>query len=482
MGYGSQETIVLENDLTSEVLNLLPVDAISDGFGRSLATSRPVLDRAPHRQARCEPYCRISIAPTVDRRVRRSEGVPACESDSSKSSARGVDVEDLAGRSYARVYRVIKRQDIHDYLVEAVKRSGGEVLYASAADRAPLYLGVQTPAGDRLGLLIYHFRMTDRDTLNRPAEEVRGQIRYGGQESWTGEHRIGQDVAGVDITLMLGVHLDGDVLVGLQPALYDPLPLGISFYAPRQELVTAREAGWTVWERDTAAGKRREQARGEGLETMIAFSPDRLLDYALFERRATDLGLDQPLRFNIAISAAAQRPAEQGATSNLHKLEEEFSLSSREIIEIIAERRRLQVAVLGGVAEHHLEQRLRADPDIANVTRLDLDAQHDFDVTMQDGRLVRVECKNASPHAYANGDFKVEVQKTRASKNDPASRFYGVDQFDVVAACLYSPTRQWDFRYRRTSELEAHKTHAGRLAAMQPVTGAWSATLAAAVA
>ena len=390
-------------------------------------------------------------------------------------------MEGVAGRSYARVYRVQDRQDIHEFLVRAVERAGGQVLFASPANRAPLYLGVETAAGDRLGLLIYHFRMKDKLIFNRPADEVRGQMRYGGDASWhEEEHFVGQDVAGVDITLMLGVHVEGDVLLGLQPSIYNPMPLGISFYAKAEKLDLARAQSWAVWEHETKPGKRRTEARSAGLETMIAFTPERLLDYALLERRATDLKLDQPLRFSMAQDVTDQRLANEGAASGLHELEQEFSLSSREIIDIIAGRGRLKVAVRGGVAEHHLERTLRADPAVNTVERLDQDALHDFDVTMRDGRLLRVECKNASPERYASGDFKVETQKTRASKNDPASRFYRVDQFDVIAACLYSPTREWAFRYQLTDRLARHATFADRLAAMQPVTGTWSPTLAAA--
>ncbi len=81
----------------------------------------------------------------------------------------------------------------------------------------------------------------------------------------------------------------------------------------------------------------------------------------------------------------------------LHVLEQEFSLSSQEILQIIATRNRLAVAVRGGVAEHHLERVLRADPIVERLERLDLDARPDFDVTLSDGRRLLVECKNDSP-------------------------------------------------------------------------------------
>jgi hypothetical protein len=120
-----------------------------------------------------------------------------------------------------------------------------------------------------------------------------------------------------------------------------------------------------------------------------------------------------------------------------------------------------------------LERRLREDPDIADVRRLDVDAMHDFDVTTVTGELLRVECKNASPKLNAAGEFRVEVQKTRASKSDPASRFYPVDSFDVVAACVFSATGQWDFWFGRTSQMQRHATFADRLAPVQVVTGDW---------
>lgn len=384
----------------------------------------------------------------------------------------------LAGRDYARVYRVQDRGDVHKFLVNAIARSGGQVLYASDPARAPVFFGVLTPRDERVGLLVYPFRMTQVITRNRPTGEVRGQIRYGGEASWAADdHWVGRDVAGVDTTLVLGVHLDDEVLVGLDPDLYDPLPMGISFYARDTQMAAARAASWHVWERENHPGTRRTAPRAlGGLETLVAFTPDRLLDYARLERHATGLSLDGPLRFAAAQQAAA--PVSGAPVGGAHQLERDFGLSSAEILDIIATRTRLAVAVRGGVAEHHLERVLRADPAVTAVVRLDQDAQHDFDVTLSTGRGVRVECKNVSPDRYADGSFRVEVQKTRASLGDPASRFYRVDQFDVVAACLYAPTHTWEFRYRTTDRLLPHTRFPGRLAALQRVDPSWASTVA----
>lgn len=156
-----------------------------------------------------------------------------------------------------------------------------------------------------------------------------------------------------------------------------------------------------------------------------------------------------------------------------HVLEDQFALTSEQILDIIGGRNRLAVAVRGGVAEHHLEQYLRSNPTVTYVERLDVDAMHDFNVVSTLGRELRIECKNASPKISARGDFKVEVQKTRASKGDPASRFYAADAFDVVAACLFSATGRWEFRFGRTSAMQRHKTFPDRLAPIQTITSEW---------
>lgn len=385
----------------------------------------------------------------------------------------------VAGRGVPRVYAVSGRADVHAFLVAAVELSGGKVLYGSSDKRVPVYLGVQTAEGERVGLMIYPFRMTAVPIRNRPEGEVRGQLRYGSEESWkTDDHYIARDLAGVDTTLLLGVYPGGELIVGLDPALYDPLPLGISAaYLKRTQVDAVASTGWTVWERENHAGNRRAAPRtAEGLETLVAFHPRRLLDYAVFERRASELGLDPPLRYAAATDAAVLRP-DQGIRGGLHRLEANFDLTAHDILDIIHTRMRLEVAVKGGVAEHHLQRRLEADPAVVRARGIDEDGQPDFDVVMSTGANILIECKNASPERYANGDYKVEVQKTRATRDDPAGRLYRPDQFDVVAACLYSATREWQFRYKRTALLERHAKHPHRLAATHRVDQTWSPTL-----
>lgn len=388
-----------------------------------------------------------------------------------------MEEEPLTGRAFGEVYRVQGRSDLHAFLLDAVRASGGRVLYASDPHRAPVYLGVQLDSDERIGMLVYPFRVTRNSIRNRPDDEVRGQLRYGAEKSWEREHPLGRDVAGVDVTMILGLDLADSVILGLDANLWDPLPMGISFYAKDAEITRAKASGWHVWEKVNRPGTKRSEPRSPtSLETIVAFTPDRLIDFARLERRATSLRLDPPLRYSAAAALGEKTAVDE--LPRRHVLEEQFSLTSEQILDVIGGRNRLSVAVRGGVAEYHLEHLLERSSEIAAVERLDVDAMHDFNVILADGRLMRVECKNASPKTSANGSFKVEVQKTRASKNDPASRFYPAAGFDVVAACLFSPTGRWEFRYGLTSRMARHKDFPERLAPIQVITDEWPTSVA----
>lgn len=385
--------------------------------------------------------------------------------------------EPLAGRSYAQVYRVIGRDDVHGFLKRAVERGGGEVLYMSDPNRAPIYIGIQGGNDERIGMLCYPFRCNPAPIKGRPPDEHRLQIRYGGEATWDQDHPLGRDIAGVDTTIVLGVHLDMELLIGLDPLRYNPLPMGISIEFKQADLDQAVRTGWHVWERENRPGRRRGEARvGEGLETLVAFVPERLLAYLGFERRASGLGLDPPLRYRAAEVAATDPILPYGIGG--HELENEFDLSSHEILEIIANRTRLSVAVRGGVAEHHLQLHLNDDPRVRRATPIDRDGEPDFDVELANGQRWLIECKNVSPNTYADGSPKVEVQKTRSQRGDPAGRFYRPDQFDIVAACLYAVTGHWEFRFKATAEMERHIHHPDRLAVLHRVDSTWSRTVA----
>ncbi|WP_434425524.1 hypothetical protein [Nannocystis pusilla] len=346
----------------------------------------------------------------------------------------------------------------------------------SSPSHAPIYLGIQSLNGERVGLLCYAFRCNAAPIKGRPADEHRIQIRYGSERTWFDrDHPLGRDVAGVDTTIVVGVHLERELLVGLDPIRYDPLPMGISIEFKEVDLQAVEESGWHVWERENRRGRRRESRTDEGLETLVGFSPERLLRYVGFEQRASSLGLDPPLRY-MAAEAAAADPISGGGHER-HYLTQQFDLSSDEILNLIARRARLSIALRGGVAEHHLQRALDRDPMVAAVTQIDRDGEPDLAVELQDGRKIRVECKNVSPKPDPQGRPRVEVQKTRSQRDNPAGRFYRPEQFDVVAACLYARTERWEFRYKATRNMPRHVRYPERLAVMHSVDETWAERL-----
>jgi hypothetical protein len=380
------------------------------------------------------------------------------------------------GRSYARRYERVRRREHHEFIQQAIERAGGRILAASEPNQAPLFLGVEDDQGGRVAICAYVFLANRREIRNRPQDEHRLQIRYGdvNDAAWRArDHPVGFDPLNVDVTLVLGAHLENDLLIALDPLVYDPLPLGISVFFKDAEINEASRSGWHVWERDNISGIRRVDPRTSlGVETVVAIAPERLLDYVRFERTAQSLHLDPPLRFRTAQDAAdPQQP------HGLHTLEQEFSLTGQEILDIIRERPRLGMAVRGGVAERHLHRELNIDADVATAELGTQDGPPDFFVTLRSGARPTVECKNASPITYADGTPKVETQKTRASKGDPKSRLYEPAQFNVVAACMYGPWRRWEFRYKRSDRLERDNTYPDRIAAIQRIDATWSGTL-----
>lgn len=386
------------------------------------------------------------------------------------------------GRSYARVYRGVQRRRHHAFLERAVERSGGRVLASSGASEAPLFLGVEQPNGERLTICAYVFLANRRQIRNRPQDEHRLQVRYGNVNSaaWRRQrHPVGFDPLGIDVTVVVGTQLEADLIVGLDPLTYDPLPIGISVFFKDSEIDAACASGWHVWERDNISGIRRATPRTAlGVETIVAFSPDRLLDYVRFERTAQSLRLDPALRFRAAQRAGSRRRK----SLSLHDLERQFALPAAEILDIVRERPRLGMAVRGGVAERHLHKVLEADPAVAGIELGLREGPPDFFVKLRRRRgRVTVECKNASPTTYADGTPKVETQKTRASKGDPKSRLYEPSQFDVIAACMYGPLRRWEFRYKRSDRLVRDASHPDRIAPIQRIDGSWARSLAEAL-
>jgi len=165
-----------------------------------------------------------------------------------------------------------------------------------------------------------------------------------------------------------------------------------------------------------------------------------------------------------------------------HPLEREFGLSAYELLEALKALFRARVTLEGVVAEVQMEKKIRAivGTVIERYEVYDIDGHPDFGIWLPgSNRRLLAECKNVRENregteGYREGGkvvaYKVETQKTRASKGDPTSRFYGVGQFDILGVCLGKKTGNWtDFMFARTAELARHSEHRGKLAVFQQV-------------
>lgn len=166
-----------------------------------------------------------------------------------------------------------------------------------------------------------------------------------------------------------------------------------------------------------------------------------------------------------------------------HPLETAYGLSAGEILDAVSKRFRLRAALEGAVAEVQMERHIEAllGSSIQRYTSHDLDGQPDFSIWLPNiEKPLRAECKNIRESSKKGGEayrqggkivaYKVETQKTRASQGDPTSRFYGVDQFEILGVCLGKKTGNWtDIVYAKVADLEKHSKHLNKIAVFQRV-------------
>ena len=378
----------------------------------------------------------------------------------------------LAGRNYIpKLYRIqSSRHEVVDVLTGGIEASGARVVSCSFPEAllAPIVIGAEDGEGHRYGLLVYPFTTTKRAIKNRPASEHRFQIRYGDPTRVRTEpNPLGHDPAGIDVTLVLAVDPESEIVVGLDPLVYAELPMGVSGYYNDDNAAAVREHGWATWAKEKAKPRTDQGEAWEGIESMVGFKPKRLLDYARFEALATNLGLETGLRLKLADEFA------QGSIQR-HDLEDLFGLDAATILDIVDSNFRLGVAVRGSVAEHHLGKVLAEDPAVIEVEPIDKDGQPDFRVTLTDRRTLTIECKNALRETYKTGEAKVEAQKTRDSG---AGRKYPYDAFDVLAACMFPVTGRWAFKFKRAADLAPWTKDSSRIGAIQRVDSTWSESL-----
>lgn len=372
-------------------------------------------------------------------------------------------------------YLGVRGQRNVERILAAVEESGGSILSRPDPTSAPYEIKVRTGGGEDIELVCYAFTANKYAQQGRPADEHRFQIKYG--SDFTRYHPIYFDPRGRKVTLFFGVHQDIDLFIAVDPVMHDPTWFSSSVEFKTQDLDEATSTGWHGWERDRSDARRKKERPLASLQTeaVIAFRPEYFLRYVAFERAARGLDPGERLLLADRIARNLEQPS-HARSLDVHPLEIELGLPARDILDIIGGAFRLKVAVRGGVAEHHLGNRLRLQPELSDVRRLDQDGQPDFSVKFQ-GRLFRIECKNVLRKAPAGALARVDFQKTRAAMGDKCSRYYSSNQFEVLAACLHPVTESWDFRFCPTSNLAPHPRCKGKLTSRVIVSDSWPTSL-----
>lgn len=376
-----------------------------------------------------------------------------------------------------RTYRVSKKDKgpLLEFLLDALRQSGCSIIQASPPTSAPFQIAFETPFGERLGIIAYAFLANAKQTLHRPVDEYRFQMKYGSKDGRL--HHLWQDPFGLYTTLLLGVAPDEGFIVGADSIHNSPTRLFISKFFKESHVAEVLRSGWHAWERE-----QRSTTHTEPVEVLVGVTPKHFLRYIYFEREAR--GEDQGHRHFLAekVGDESHMPALQTlapydfdtlAAARLHALEREFQLTPQKILTLINDAPRLKMAVRGWVAEHHLLHLFASLPSVARCLTIPGDGRPDLEVRLQDGRTVLVECKNVLRKANAAGHARVDFMRTRAAQANPCSRYYGPGDFQLLAACMHAQTEKWEFRFRPTAELAPHPTCVGRLSNRVAVDTAW---------
>lgn len=370
------------------------------------------------------------------------------------------------------------REPLVRWMRHALESAGCTIIHASAPNVAPFRISFQLPSGERRGLVAYAFLANSRSTRNRPADEHRFQVKYGPESD--AAHPIWQDPFGLYTTLFLGINPDADLFVAADPVLHSPTKFFISIEFKQDQADKARSTGWHAWERITRSRE------GGPIEVLVGGSSSSFLRLIEFERDALgeDPGHRQLIAERTPDFANATPRVKRGhgqvlapSQSRIHQLAKEFEMTEAEVLMLISESPHLKMAVRGSVAEAHLARTARALPHVANAERVLGGGGVDVRVTLKSGKVFGIQCKNVLRARAANGDVRLDFQRTRASKSNSCSRYYSPRDFDVVAACLHAVTERWEFSYVLSGKMDPHPTCTGKLASNVRIDSRWSADL-----
>ncbi|HET7437747.1 MAG TPA: hypothetical protein VFN10_23785 [Thermoanaerobaculia bacterium] len=372
-----------------------------------------------------------------------------------------------------RIYGVSRRdrEPLLHFIHDALAASGCRIIHSSDAGHAPFRISFETSAGERMGIIAYAYLANQHLTRNRPGDEYRFQLKYGGKQQ-DNLHQLWQDPYGLYTTLLVGISPAERFFVGFDPVLHSPTKHFISLEFKASFVEEIRRKKWSWRERE------RRSRSEDPVEVVVGGTIDSFLDYVRFEREAC--GEDQGHRAFLAERRVAVAPIV--TTTNLpgrpdasyvHQLAREFEMSNTAILDLIADARRLKMAVRGWVAEQHLVEHLQQIDGITDCERIEAENSPDIQLRFEGSDLLFVECKNVLRTPAKNGAARVDFQRTRASKADPCSRYYTTGDFDILAACLHAHTERWEYSFALTRQLDPHRKCPGRLSSNVVVDDRW---------
>ncbi len=361
----------------------------------------------------------------------------------------------------------VKRSDkapLLAFIEEALVMRGCRIVSTTDHGQAPFYIVFESPAGERQGVLAYAFFANTKPTRNRPEDEHRFQIKYGGELK--GVLDVAVDPHALITTIFLGIDPERKIFIAADPLMNAPSPMSRSIEFKAEHVETILAQSWFAWERDRRPPKTKDRPTPEidadtRIQILVGGVQERLFDLIVLERLAR--GLDPGERHLLA-DQLRQRADLKQAASISHKLLDELGLPPEALFDLIDGAARLKMAVRGWVAEQHLETALRVIPGVTECKRIELDGQPDITLRWKGGKPLLIECKNVLRKTDRHGNARIDFQRTRASKGDPCSRYYAASEFSILAASLHAVREKWEFAFAPTSALARHATCVGKLA------------------
>lgn len=361
------------------------------------------------------------------------------------------------------VYNVKRkdREPLLRFIHEALAASRCRIIQSSDASQAPFRISFETAAGERMGIIAYAFFANQKLTRNRPGDEYRFQLKYGGKQQ-RNLHHLWQDPYGLYTTLLVGISPSERFFVGFDPVLHSPTKHFISLEFKAAFVEEVLRSGWAWRERD------RRRGSDEPVEVIVGGTIDNFLDFVRFEREAREE--DQGHRALLAERRGLIAPPATIATTPVpveatyvHQLAREFEMSEAAVLDLIASANRLKMAVRGWVAEQHLVEQLQKVEGITDCERIEAEGGPDIQLRFEGSDLLFVECKNVLRKPTQDGSVRIDFQRTRTSKADPCTRYYSPEDFDVLAACLHARTERWEYSFALTRFLDPHRKCPGKL-------------------